>query len=874
MPPPSDSPSSSELASSTDEDPCVVLRADEENDERGRGPLPPPSDSGAETERMLLRPLGHIRLKLARYSMRDLGNAWFSSLLGIWHAYLCWVAACVFLAKGANELLRWWIRWYMYYKVDSNGHGLLGFLEVLAKSWIWISVLSELVRFCFLLGRDALRADAFEGYRRSICCKARAEEGTLYGSGWEASDIEGKWRWVNLVAQAVIYVSLDALPLVLLATGMSVGWRPIAFHMLTSLVVNATCLHVITFFAAWTLTGLYGKVVSFLVIWKTDNFHSEWEDDSLAADTNDCEQFNAAEEERSVRQPSRSSTGMSTVGGLAEAADFGGPAEPQSVAEQLNLCVLMCKGCIIVDVLIPHILWFSVVVAGAARRQVSLILGGSVWAILLCCFSSGIISFTSHRPCRPPVASWVRRLQSWGEKRCGLDFRSQLASRIASGVNILVLGNVFAFLEWWPFMIACVVMLSLSLAKQSMIYVEQPWGWLIGIVEGVGFHMASIFMSSALQGERRFADCALLLLLSFARECGLKQRLRDGMAIKNLSMFWLSLVQFVVVAILCMTINIGGRKKNFSAFCDRQQDNCTFTEFPYKDPKDTAWPMCSQMFQRFEKEPLTLGDFALFSSLTYETPLTIDDGLRAYFPSWHIDDRHFTTSPGLEHNRNVNAPIDWTTFYQFTDSENKTSVFAVRGTQYLIDVLQDIDLWLPAVTIMLFEKLGPNMHEAFVDAIAHLTNTGRQQYEKFAFSMLLRRVRQQMKTYPKRQFFITGHSLGGGIAKLVAAEIAYSEKSLVLPAVVFAAPGLAATSFVVFGHNLHGELARTAITAQPDHDFVSRIDTPAAVLPVPCSSNFISCHDIFNTICSIFRTCGSMRINRNISVPRDCAKLV
>eukprot|EP00443_Scrippsiella_acuminata_P108896 CAMPEP_0115676804 /NCGR_PEP_ID=MMETSP0272-20121206/54886_1 /TAXON_ID=71861 /ORGANISM="Scrippsiella trochoidea, Strain CCMP3099" /LENGTH=244 /DNA_ID=CAMNT_0003115877 /DNA_START=111 /DNA_END=841 /DNA_ORIENTATION=- len=244
----------------------------------------------------------------------------------------------------------------------------------------------------------------------------------------------------------------------------------------------------------------------------------------------------------------------------------------------------------------------------------------------------------------------------------------------------------------------------------------------------------------------------------------MRHRLQDGEAIKNLTVFWFSVVQFTILAILVMSITTAGSENGYTAFCNETSPDCNWTTFVYRDPALYPFPQCSMRFpKKGNGRPLNLADFGLFSSLAYESLHTIESGLHKYFPTWHIDDRHLTTSArGSTNKAGHRGSKDWTTFYQFTEQDNKTSVFAVRGTQYLIDVLQDIDLWLPAATINFFEKVGPNFAEGMVDTIAAFFNIGRRHKDKKAFGELLRLVRLQMQAYPDRQFYITGHSLGGG----------------------------------------------------------------------------------------------------------------
>jgi len=243
--------------------------------------------------------------------------------------------------------------------------------------------------------------------------------------------------------------------------------------------------------------------------------------------------------------------------------------------------------------------------------------------------------------------------------------------------------------------------------------------------------------------------------------------------------------------------------------------------------------------------------------------------LDVYFPGWYIEKSHRTIA-GTPKNP-FSRGLDWTSFYQFTDPNNGTSIFAVRGTQYIIDALQDIHLWFPATVIQIFEKVGPSIAAGWVTAIVRIIRrtSFRSTDELLSFGRLLDKVIAELEKHPERKFYITGHSLGGGVAKLVAAKVESNESTnLELPAVVFAAPGLETTSAVVFGEVLTDFLRTTAVTVQPANDVVSRIDQlGSAVVPVKCQGGPLSCHGIMNTVCSIYETCGSMRQTAPMALP-------
>jgi len=94
---------------------------------------------------------------------------------------------------------------------------------------------------------------------------------------------------------------------------------------------------------------------------------------------------------------------------------------------------------------------------------------------------------------------------------------------------------------------------------------------------------------------------------------------------------------------------------------------------------------------------------------------------------------------------------------------------------------------------------------------------------------------------------VTGHSLGGGLAKIIGARNK-------IHAVTFSGPGLEYTSrsVDVSGADLH----HYTVSIVPDKDVVPRVDSQmATVLPIECDQDVLTCHFIDRTLCELMRTC-------------------
>mmetsp|Transcript_1866 Transcript_1866/g.4092 ORF Transcript_1866/g.4092 Transcript_1866/m.4092 type:complete len:227 (-) Transcript_1866:138-818(-) len=193
-------------------------------------------------------------------------------------------------------------------------------------------------------------------------------------------------------------------------------------------------------------------------------------------------------------------------------------------------------------------------------------------------------------------------------------------------------------------------------------------------------------------------------------------------------------------------------------------------------------------------------------------------------------------------------------------------------------------IWMPAAVMQVFSLLGPDMLAPVAQAIGWLSeifgHLDTQNYE-----MLERHVISTMKRDPLREYYITGHSLGGGLAKIVALKALVED--LELPAVTFMSPGLLSTQYLVesrvWKHELRKEITAAylrdhaeVVTVMPENDIVSRIDTQTGqVVPIGCASGSpMACHLIGQGLCEIFQECGSGRHQDELSLPCGlCPKL-
>jgi len=267
------------------------------------------------------------------------------------------------------------------------------------------------------------------------------------------------------------------------------------------------------------------------------------------------------------------------------------------------------------------------------------------------------------------------------------------------------------------------------------------------------------------------------------------------------------------------------------------------------DPKQ-HYSMCYATFSDANKNvSLNVMDMMFLAQAAYEMD---------YFNLTELIGEYFDDKFNITY-RNFKTP----TFFHMRSKVGLLDIVAIRGTKTVLDVIQDIGLFIEVVT---FQTLG-----AIFPFLTYLPTTFIQDilyYCSLVEGLINADVRQGFDAPIQKYItdhiisrndnttiFILGHSLGGGIAEIVAAKL-YSVSTInVITSFGMCSPGVL-YSAAKFGFTMDA-LDLTSQSLLPRRDLVSVIDMHGGnIQNVECyASQVYQCHLVQTVLCELYHTC-------------------
>jgi hypothetical protein len=193
--------------------------------------------------------------------------------------------------------------------------------------------------------------------------------------------------------------------------------------------------------------------------------------------------------------------------------------------------------------------------------------------------------------------------------------------------------------------------------------------------------------------------------------------------------------------------------------------------------------------------------------------------------------------------------------------DRRLHVFALRGTRTLADVLVDAELWGASVFLTLFRPFVPllaSFGHLGADYMNSMLSLPRVVFQPLSVTDLyIRQLTSYLGTVPipeDEDALFTGHSLGGGLAKILAMITGFAS-------VAWSGPGTSGTD-VLYGGGRKGTVLNI-VSVCPEQDWVAGIDpSEGTTFKIPCRAGAFACHDLPRDLCQIAAMCGTFEQTR------------
>ncbi len=262
------------------------------------------------------------------------------------------------------------------------------------------------------------------------------------------------------------------------------------------------------------------------------------------------------------------------------------------------------------------------------------------------------------------------------------------------------------------------------------------------------------------------------------------------------------------------------------------------------EPVAPSYAVCSM-----DWHGLNIVDLALLANFAYNSPKPVNNTYLAdYLPHLQVMGNVTTSNATTDHVSYAGVRVK-----PPSRTENVT-VLAVRGTDTHVDIFQDVNIWASGTIIKLAFSLAPDAVPAFIARWAAGPISWRKMMGiEVDYHTPVKTAIEEVKKH-NETLVVTGHSLGGGIAKM-AADATRTQS------VAFASPGTRLIKRKLDLGNV-SHVYTQSLTIKPKACIVSKIDiNSGAVQPIRCSKSrnifgFVQCHFLGGNVCTLIKDCG------------------
>lgn len=301
--------------------------------------------------------------------------------------------------------------------------------------------------------------------------------------------------------------------------------------------------------------------------------------------------------------------------------------------------------------------------------------------------------------------------------------------------------------------------------------------WKLALLQAFAFSVTAVLSAFVVDWKQGLATLALV---SCHRSTYSRESVRPQELVR---VFFLLAAAAIAVIVLLATNRTEGMvlSRPPIEFCTKA--NCTNFTFPFDGLEGNSlgfcgmsWPMGEHdsVSDRCEDTSLGIVDFGQLAMIASYTPnkAQLDEVLATYLPGWRRAPKGTHVYDIEKGRRN--------TFVHLV--RGNTSVIAVRGTSSVAEMMQDLTFWLPVGFMQVFHKLGPTLYS--MRSILLESAEASTSHRERIIADIIKYVHEAKEgAYKDHTMYLTGHSLGGGLAAIVGSIMK-------IKAITFSAPGL------------------------------------------------------------------------------------
>jgi lipase ATG15 len=284
----------------------------------------------------------------------------------------------------------------------------------------------------------------------------------------------------------------------------------------------------------------------------------------------------------------------------------------------------------------------------------------------------------------------------------------------------------------------------------------------------------------------------------------------------------------------------------------------THEEDVMANTSSTTYASCSNTWHG-----LSMIDYGFLAEAAYFDPSS--DAIEKFLTRIFTNDSQIQIRLPPE-NTKTGSKLD---FYEVFFPNLNTSVLSVKGTDIwrFTDFVEDVKMFLEPVIFTILSGIFPTIRiwpdvtfSTLIELYSEIVALFGLEHEFWYYNELL----EYIEGIQDRQVVLTGHSMGGGIARFVGSITGKTS-------ITFSPPGFV-QSYSKLVHHVKGQktkvdrnkLHHLSVAIIPEYDPITMIDAQSGLIQriscnTPHLSMQLSCHMLEGTLCNLIEHCGDSR---------------